>query len=260
MAANQGSVKRGFAGLEGLIPQLSLPEVPPASTPPVPRASAPTSLPPATGMSVRWGRVAALGAAILVVIVISNWPNQDNAPSSVAVPAAPPAVAPGLAREPVEPANGPPDAATVATASASETSTAAPAERSPGVGGSWQESRPAGGLGSVLVGPTLNYCLGLEARMDILKSSLDRTSDIEINGFNGMVAEFKARCANAQYFTDEMSNARANLATHHDDMARQANAILRKWRREAELSAQPDGSDAAQANAATARTNSDANP
>ncbi len=96
--------------------------------------------------------------------------------------------------------------------------------------------------------------------MDVLKSSIDRTSEIEINGFKGMVTEFNARCTNAQYFKDEMPKARATLAAHHDEMVRQANAILRKWRREAAVSAQPDGSDAAQGNTGTTRTTSDGNP
>jgi hypothetical protein len=207
-------VKGGFAGLADLVPSLKLaasPQTPSEQAPHRPEAASPIG--PVSG--VRWRRVALVAGAVGMIVILNITSNTDPPNTSVRTTASVPPVA-------VSPA--------VATgASESFSPISAPDLALPAPTDDLREEIPPVGPNRVLTGAQLTYCVAQDARLEVLQPAINNSIKAEVSGYNRLVDDFNKRCTTYQYYKDEMANTRAQVAAHHDQLAKQAMTQLRHW-------------------------------
>lgn len=92
------------------------------------------------------------------------------------------------------------------------------------------ESAPPLGSGQVADVNELAYCLAEGARIDAVKPEVDGTIQSEIDGFNSKVSDYNARCAHVRYYQPTMDQAQSYLNSHRQEIAKQADSWLSTWR------------------------------
>jgi hypothetical protein len=225
MASSKRIARRGFAGLEDLVSEVVLPDLPAPSS--KHSASSPSSagdgLPPSPSFSIRWKRVAILAGGILLLgwFVIQSNQEGPSSPQPVAsnrtrIHDATPDVSNDVSDLPVPPS-------TSASVAAQKEDFNSPLK-------TWHEVRPVAGSDRVLSGSELNYCVAEKDRMTSLQSALDSNSRSQIRTFSQMVADFNARCSSYRYYTAEMERARAYLDAHRDEIVPRGRSYLYIWR------------------------------
>lgn len=92
------------------------------------------------------------------------------------------------------------------------------------------ESAPALGSQQVADVNELAYCLAEGARIDAVKPEVDGTIQSEIDGFNSKISDYNARCAQVRYYQATMDQAKGYLNSHRHEIAKQADSWLSTWR------------------------------
>jgi len=219
--------RRGFAGFDPLVTDLSdLPPLPPAPPPPPPRpddkAPAAPAGRPAQGdarkpraSAKQMGGTAgiALGVcAIVFGLVRLAEMNSHNRPSYVAP----------------KPANAPYRFTTQPVMPYQYQSPQLPMPpynqlRPP----PFPEQKPPVGQDIALSTPQLRYCLAQAARIDGSEKAVDRTSQSEIARFNALVEDYNVRCVRYRYRASEMQTLKAEVDGRRAQLEKEGAALVR---------------------------------
>lgn len=92
------------------------------------------------------------------------------------------------------------------------------------------ESAPPLGSGQVVDVNELAYCLAEGARIDAVKSEVDGTIQSEVDGYNSKISDYNARCAQVRYYQATMDQAQSYLNSHRQEIVKQADSWLSTWR------------------------------
>ena len=151
--------------------------------------------------------VLGIAAFIFVVWLIGNSAKQDTPrydPPPVSTPA--PAMIPSLAPAPAP---------------------ASPASARPGGGIS---EMPPVGEGHVLNREQIRYCFSEDIRLDAMKTLINSYSNVEVDRFNAMVADYNSRCARFKYRRGTLESVRSEVGSNRTLLEGEGRKIVEQWR------------------------------
>ena len=90
------------------------------------------------------------------------------------------------------------------------------------------EVKPPVGSGQVLSADEIRYCLSENLRLDAAQGALNRDSQIDIDRFNAMVADYNSRCGNFRYDQDSLESVRAEVDGDKDRLNSEGAARFSK--------------------------------
>jgi hypothetical protein len=203
---------RGFAGFDSLVTDLS--DLPSPPTPPAPEAkpaarpaaaadddNRPVRYSPPKPKEKRYGKWIVIAAVVSGMIIYGVIDSNSKRSSYSQATYTPPARA------------TPP--ATVAPPAAPQTSAAA------------SEDKPPSVEGTVLSSAQLRYCLAQGVRIDGANKATNAASQIDIDRFNALVADYNARCPKARYRESIMSTVKADVEARRTQLEREGAALIR---------------------------------
>ncbi len=88
------------------------------------------------------------------------------------------------------------------------------------------EEKPPVGEGLGLSTAQLRYCLAQGARIDGGRKAVDTTSGAEINRFNSLVEDYNARCSKFRYYPSAMQAVKAEVEARRTDLEAEGAALM----------------------------------
>ncbi len=157
-----------------------------------------------SGSSItKW--VLGLGALIFVVWLIAN-PGEEERPRYKPPPV--PSPVPALIPSPV-PAPPP----------------SAPPRPSGAIG-----EKPPGGEGHVLDREQIRYCLSEDIRLDAINLLINSYSNVEVDRFNAMVADYNSRCVRFKYRRGTLESVRSEVESGRTILEGEGRTVVEQWR------------------------------
>jgi hypothetical protein len=89
------------------------------------------------------------------------------------------------------------------------------------------EDKPPTVEGTVLSSAQLRYCLAQSVRIDGAGKAANAASQIDIDRFNALVADYNARCPKARYRESIMSTVKADVEARRTQLEREGAALIR---------------------------------
>jgi hypothetical protein len=211
------NVRRGFAGFESMVTDLSDLPAPSASPPsPPPLSNQPKTTPPSAEKSIdnsvggvvlprpasksgspsRWIVAALIVGGIGAALVANNNSNRGVS------------VTPNYASGSYTP---PPTGTGGYTPAPSNVET---------------EEKPPVGEGLALSTAQLRYCLAQGARLDGARIAVDASSEVEINRFNLLVEDYNARCSKFRYYPSAMQAVKSEVEARRTELEAEGAALM----------------------------------
>lgn len=214
MAENNGSGKKGFAGLDSLVSEVEAPRAP--SPEPISHEEnvgrseascaqpqpAYTGSPTTGGSSGKWWLIA-IG---VVGFFVWAYNSGDRTPGY-----APAAEAPA------------PEYAPAAEAPAPEYAPAQPYEPAPAYAANDEEVPPTGS-GRVFNQSQIKYCLSEKIRISAWEGLLDEYSETSVDAFNAAVNDYNTRCSNFRYRAGTLESVSAEVEANRYALTMQGKA------------------------------------
>jgi len=190
---------------EGAAPQVSNK----AATEPATTGSVENRTGASSGSSgIKW--VFGAAAFIFVIWLIGKSNKQETAPTYSPPPIAAPAPSPAVISPPVP----------------APTPTPSGAPRPSGVIG-----KPPVGEAHVLDRDQIRYCLSEKVRLDAIEPIVNTSRNLEVDKFNGSVADYNSRCGHFRYRRGSLESVRAEVEARRSEIER--NAVT-AWARDTE--------------------------
>lgn len=92
------------------------------------------------------------------------------------------------------------------------------------------ETKPLAGMTATYSRANVRYCEFESARMDAIDAMMLSEPNRVIIAFNQAVADYNSRCANYEYYVDDMSAVRREIAASSAQINADARATLQLWR------------------------------
>lgn len=81
------------------------------------------------------------------------------------------------------------------------------------------EVRPNKGTNLVLNIPQIRYCLSEEIRLTAIKSTVDDTSEGQVDRLNERINDYNARCGNFRYYPGDLETARSEIEQYRPQIS-----------------------------------------
>ncbi|MGJ4926036.1 hypothetical protein ACQR1I_12005 [Bradyrhizobium sp. HKCCYLS2038] len=92
------------------------------------------------------------------------------------------------------------------------------------------EVKPEAGLKRSLTQSEILYCLAESARLNVMDPLVDEQSPAQLNGFNGLVADYNVRCLDYNYRQADLDAAQRRIELLRPVLRTQAKDQLAAWR------------------------------
>ena len=81
-----------------------------------------------------------------------------------------------------------------------------------------QEYRPTANQDFVFSRAQVRYCLAEEIRMEGARSAVNRYSDLDVERFNNMIADYNSRCGKFRYRSGVLEGARSDVEPYREEL------------------------------------------
>jgi len=217
--------RRGFAGFDSLVTDLSdLPPPPPPRVPPPPPPPADKPLPPPVSRPAGQGspatgpprpaakqKVTAVAALFIGAIALAGIGFLANS-----------------RRPPPSPVPSRPGSTTPSVNPVPQFNPTLPPPIGPSLSSLTAEEKPPVGQDRVLSVAQLRYCLAQSARLDGAVKAVDRRSQSDISRFNALVEDYNTRCVKYRYRASEMQTVKADVDARRAQLEREGAALIRQ--------------------------------
>ena len=214
----QKDPSKGFAGLSSMVSDVGGTLVPPARRPQAPKLPDATSTAPATpdssqrpyeappqstGASGAGKWLLGVGAVVGVLWLAAQSGDKTSGPAPAYTSSEP------------------------SRSAAAPSPTWQPPVASPQPPSRPVEDRPPVGTGIALSNSQIRYCLAEDIRMTAAKSVISGYNEADVDRFNGMVADYNARCSSFKYRRGSLESLRAEVERTREELEAEGRSRFR---------------------------------